>query len=669
MRVLITGITGFVGSHMAEYALVKGAQVFGSTRWRSKTENIEHLRSKVTFIESDLRDLSSVRALLETSVPDYIVHLAAQSFVGVSWHAPAETLTTNIISQVNLLEALRGLKMSPRFLAVGSSEEYGLVLEGELPIKETNPLRPLSPYAVSKVTQDMMAYQYFKSYGLPIIRARAFNHSVGRHTPVLLRDDRTGLIDIQYISEIRRYKPRGYLGGQVLDDGTVVWDMRRHPVSLWADGRWTKVIHLSCHPLRQGDRVLRLVSSGGIVEVTGDHSVMVPGREAAVPASARDLSIGDRVTLVELPQNSGMWAHEDVAWLLGFFVAEGCITSGKVRIFNKDRKPLERCREILLQHFGVDSYFVEGVRDVWRLTVRRPEAFARWLHPQVYASDGNKRVPRNILNAQADAKLAFLRGYNEGDGLRGGHGTYEFKSFKTKSPILALGLCCLVASTTRQRVCLNTEVRSTGTYYLINLNSPHLQREEWGRHLEIPEDVIKKIEPVEYDGEVWDFETDDHVFHAGLGRNLVHNTGPRRGDVFVESNFARQIAEMEAGLREPVVYVGDLTPRRDYSDVRDIVRGYWLLLERGEPGEVYNLCSGKSWTIQHVLDFVLNLSTVKGIAVKTDPARLRPSDVMVLEGNPSKMYKATGWKVEIPFERTLTELLDYWRQRIRASTR
>src|SRR6202165_2100894 len=125
MRVLITGITGFVGRHMAEYALSTGAQVFGSNRWRSKTENIDHLRSNVTFIESDLRDVSSVRSLLEVSVPDYIVHLAAQSFVGVSWHAPAETLTTNILSQVNLLEALRGLKMSPRMLAVGSSEENG----------------------------------------------------------------------------------------------------------------------------------------------------------------------------------------------------------------------------------------------------------------------------------------------------------------------------------------------------------------------------------------------------------------------------------------------------------------------------------------------------------------------------------------------------------------
>ncbi|PYO56628.1 MAG: hypothetical protein DMD83_13470, partial [Candidatus Rokuibacteriota bacterium] len=248
---------------------------------------------------------------------------------------------------------------------------------------------------------------------------------------------------------------------------------------------------------------------------------------------------------------------------------------------NKDRKPLDRCAEVLLRHFGVDSYFIEGTRGVWRLTVRRPEHFARWLHPQVYASDANKRVPRSILNAQADAKLAFLRGYNEGDGLRAGHGSYEFKSFKTKSPILTLGLCYLIANTTRQRICLNTEVRATGIYYLINLNSTNEGHERWGQHLEVPEDVIKKIEAVSYDGEVWDFETEDHVFHAGLGRNLVHNTGPRRGDVFVESTFARQVAEIEAGLCEPVVQAGDLNPRRDYSDVRDIVRGYWLLLERG----------------------------------------------------------------------------------------
>lgn len=322
MRLLITGITGFVGSHMAEYALAHGAEVFGSSRWRSRTENIEHLRSQIKLIECDLRDLASVRGLLETAEPTHVVHLAAQSFVGASWQTPAETLSTNIISQVNLLEGIRRFTIAPRVLVVGSSEEYGFVCPDELPIRETNPLRPLSPYAVSKVAQDMMGYQYFMSYGLPIIRTRAFNHE-----------------------------------------------------------------------------------------------------------------------------------------------------------------------------------------------------------------------------------------------------------------------------------------------------------------------------------------------------------GPRRGEVFVTSNFAKQVAEIEAGMREPTMSVGDLTPRRDFSDVRDVVRGYWLLLERGEPGEVYNLCSGRSWAIQQVLEFLLEQSRVKRIAVETDPARLRPSDVMILEGDSSKIRKATGWEVEIPFERTLRDLLAYWRQRTMSSAR
>jgi GDP-4-dehydro-6-deoxy-D-mannose reductase len=322
MRLLITGITGFVGSHMAEYALAHGAEVFGSSRWRSRTENIEHLRPQIKLIECDLRDLASVRCLLETTEPTHVVHLAAQSFVGASWQTPAETLSTNIISQVNLLEGIRRSTIAPRVLVVGSSEEYGLVHPDELPIRESNPLRPLSPYAVSKVAQDMMGYQYFMSYHLPIIRTRAFNHE-----------------------------------------------------------------------------------------------------------------------------------------------------------------------------------------------------------------------------------------------------------------------------------------------------------------------------------------------------------GPRRGEVFVTSNFAKQVAEIEAGRREPIISVGDLTPRRDFSDVRDIVRGYWLLLERGEPGEVYNLCSGRSWAIQQVLDFLLDQSRVRKIAVEIDPARLRPSDVMILEGDPSKIRKATAWEVEIPFDRTLKDLLAYWRQRTMSSAR
>ena len=322
MRILITGITGFVGSHLAEWALGQGAEVIGSLRWRSKTEHIEHLRDRLTLVESDLRDVLSVRTLLAEARPDYLIHLAAQSFVPASWQTPVETFYTNVISQMNLFEAMRQLGSRARFLVIGSSEEYGLVYPGELPIRETNPLRPLSPYAVSKVAQDLMGWQYFKSYGMHIVRARAFNH-----------------------------------------------------------------------------------------------------------------------------------------------------------------------------------------------------------------------------------------------------------------------------------------------------------------------------------------------------------TGPRRGETFATSNFAKQVAEIEAGLREPVVHVGDLQPTRDFSDVRDIVRGYWALLERGTPGEVYNLCSGVDWSIERVLSFLTAQSTAGRIEIRQDPSRLRPSDVPILRGSAEKAEKAVGWRVTIPLEKTLTDLLEYWRQRVRSRAR
>jgi GDP-4-dehydro-6-deoxy-D-mannose reductase len=317
VRLLITGITGFVGSHLAEWALSRGAEVAGALRWRSDTAHIEHIRDRLTLINGDLRDVLSVRGLIDQSRPDAIVHLAAQSFVGASWDAPSETLITNAVSQTNILEAVRQMQHSCRVLVIGSSEEYGLVYPDELPVRETNPLRPLSPYAVSKVTQDLMGYQYWKSYGLDIVRTRAFHH-----------------------------------------------------------------------------------------------------------------------------------------------------------------------------------------------------------------------------------------------------------------------------------------------------------------------------------------------------------TGPRRGDAFATSSFARQIAEAEAGLREPVVHVGDLKPTRDFSDVRDIVRGYWALLERGTPGEVYNLCSGVDWSIERMLNFLVEHSKLERVEVRQDAARFRPSDVPVLRGSAEKIQQAVGWRPEIPLEQTLVDLLEYWRQQI-----
>jgi GDP-4-dehydro-6-deoxy-D-mannose reductase len=188
LRALITGITGFAGSHLAELLLAEhpDVEVFGSYRWRSRSENIEHLGERVRLLEGDLRDYSSVHTMLEEACPDLIFHLAAQSFVPSSFRAPLETLVTNVTGQTNLFEAIRALGIDPTVQIACSSEEYGLVHPDETPIKETNPLRPLSPYAVSKVSQDFLGYQYFQSYGLKVVRTRGFNHTGPRRGDVFV---------------------------------------------------------------------------------------------------------------------------------------------------------------------------------------------------------------------------------------------------------------------------------------------------------------------------------------------------------------------------------------------------------------------------------------------------------------------------------------------------
>lgn len=319
MRILITGITGFVGSHLAELALEKGAEVFGTYRWRSRLDNIQHLLTKIRLIECDLRDAISVRSAVKEAKPDWIFHLAAQSFVPASWAAPADTMHINVIGTINLFELVRQLELDCRILNAGSSEEYGLQFESELPIKETNPLRPLSPYAVSKVAQDLLGWQYHRSYGMFIVRTRAFNHS-----------------------------------------------------------------------------------------------------------------------------------------------------------------------------------------------------------------------------------------------------------------------------------------------------------------------------------------------------------GPRRPEAFVDSGFAWQIARIESGLQEPVIYVGNLEAKRDFTDVRDIVRAYWLALEKGEPGEVYNICAGKAWSIREVLETLLSMAKVK-VEIRQDPMRMRPSDVPILIGDSGKFRERTGWMPQIPYEQTLSDMLDCWRTKFKSS--
>jgi len=136
--------------------------------------------------------------------------------------------------------------------------------------------------------------------------------------------------------------------------------------------------------------------------------------------------------------------------------------------------------------------------------------------------------------------------------------------------------------------------------------------------------------------------------------------GPRQDPSFVASGFARRIADIEAGRRAPEISVGNLEPRRDLTDVRDTVRAYRTMIERGAPGRVYNVCSGRAIQIRGLLDLLLARARVR-IEVKVDPARYRPNDLPLLLGDPGRTRQELGWQAEIPLERSLDDLLEFWR--------
>lgn len=646
----------------------------GTVRERSDLSNLAEVKDRITLHTVDVTDAPAVDRLVGENF-NVIHHLAAITYIPTSWAIPGEVLDTNARGTLNILESLRNRKLQTVMHLAGTCEEYGRVEQHELPVKETNPLRPTSPYAVSKVAADMLCQIYHGAHHVRTVITRAFNHSVAEWTPVIVRDE-TGLVDIRPISRVRRPPPRVF--GEDMKDKALFWRPRDNlgyggNIDVWSNPGFSRAFAMSAHPV---DEKLRLIVTGAsIFAVTTNHSIIGPRLE---PIEAGTIRLGDMVGGVDqFPNSEACEVDEEIAWLLGFFVAEGWAGSREggerqrsnpgISISNNDPELLEKARKIMLRHFGIQGrIWPDGEKLQKLLPSRRMKWLGWFLRENCYLPDGQKRIPKFVLNAQGKAKTAFLRGYNDGDGLKKGHGDYEFKSFKTRSPTLAMGLCYLIRNTTRQQWTLNMEERSGRLYWQINLQSPIRGHEHWGAHLEKEPRTVKKILDIPYNGWVYDFSTQSEMFHGGIGDGLLHNTGARRGKSFLTSTVVRQAAEIAHGLRQSFS-LGNVQAVRDWTDVHDVRAAYVAAVNgwarsspsggRIEFGRPYNVCSGVGHSVRQLVDMVAEYADIPARIV-TDQSKIRPLENPALVGDNTLFVKATGWKPLAPLQTVLKTMLD-----------
>ncbi len=177
MRALITGVTGFAGSHLAENLLKHNVEVFGTTQKGESQDNVSSIKRDIRLVQSSLDDTKTLDRAVRQIRPQWVFHLAALAAVGKSFSAPVETMKVNLIGTLGLYEILRNAKSVEKIIFVSSADVFGPLPPSKMPIKPDYPLNPVSPYGASKAAADILSYQYFRAYGLPIVRVRAFNHT------------------------------------------------------------------------------------------------------------------------------------------------------------------------------------------------------------------------------------------------------------------------------------------------------------------------------------------------------------------------------------------------------------------------------------------------------------------------------------------------------------
>ena len=654
-RALITGITGQDGSYLAEFLLEKGYEVIGMVR-RTSTVNfwrISHIQDKITLVSGDLLDQSSLIYILDKYQPDEVYNLAAQSFVPTSFEQPVFTGEVTALGVTRLLEAIRIVNPKIKFYQASSSEMFGKARE--VPQNENTPFYPRSPYGVAKLYAHWITVNYRESYGIFACSGILFNHEcVTGETPVIIR--RNGLLDILPIEDVVPHRTDPHTATRFTTEVDP-----EDPLEVWDAGGWTPVTCMTAtwngFERKPNKEVYRVVARGAIYHTTADHKVFIKGENGPVSRETKDVRPGDHLALIELPPpTNAIEMTEAEAWLLGFIVADGHISEeGKIQITNQDAQLLEQVAEVARQVIGCRSRLSVAPSGFYQLYLPGANEYGRYIRNTVYTRSGYKRVPQRVLNAGPEARLAFLRGYNAGNGLRQAPVQYEFKGFKTASAPLAAGLYWLVRVTLNQRAILCVEERDGRLYYQINLNSPNVQGQK-GQHLQRPLSEVVRVMPVEYRGWLFDLATQSGTFHAGVGQGWIHNS-PRRGLEFVTRKVTYGVAKIKLGLANEL-RLGNLDARRDWGFAGDYVKAMWLMLQQPEPDD-YVVGTGETHSVRELCELAFSYVGLdwKKYVVQ-DPALFRPADVDLLVADATKARTKLGWKPTVTFEELIKMMVD-----------
>ena len=686
-KVLITGIGGFVGSHLAEYVLANHSdvQVLGLTRWWEPRENISHILDKITLCYADLVDLASLEKVLEEHRPDVIFHLAAQSYVDFSFLAPATTLETNVIGTCNLLEAVKRLKLSSGydpvvhicscydqetelltkrgFLKFNEIKDDDLVVSID-PVTKSVGYKPIGKVIVQDYEGEMLQIKT-RSIDLLVTPNHKLLFSKGPGQKLIFQEASSFLKR----KNDRCYFPKGkhqgkleekikinrklyntqdifYLLGLYLGDGysgTLIGERNNKSGLGRSDflalarnekGKFKEVHY---------DRIKKVLVHSHRVFLAipeGDRA-----RESAVKCLKR-MGIEYRLYQKEIYFTSRDFVE--------FFDELG--HSAKTKnipewVFDYDEKYLEFLYKGLIDSDG--HYYQTGER-LATVSKKLVESFIKLcLFTGRFVTFSKSKASRGarIKNRVINSSECFRFSVSNKSRLIEGENVIS-KFYKGK-------IWCLEVEGTH-----NFAVRRNGkTVFCGNSSEVYGQVKED----EVP---IKESNPfrpaspyaVSKVGEdmlglqywlSWKVKT--------IRTRMFTHSGARRGEFFSESNFAKQIAAIEAGLQPKVIKVGNLDSVRTFADVRDAVHAYWLLVTKCPPGDVYNIGGNRTMTVGEMLNTLIGLSTVKDIRVEVDPARLRPSDVTLQIPCNDKFVAATGWKPEVPFEKTMEDLLNYWR--------